>query len=421
MEKEDTLIFSLCESDFCRLCGLSNTSGFMIYEKDDLADPTIADLINRYLPIQVSDDDIYPKKICINCKCQLDMLVKFINDLSDGQQFLQNLYQMYKIKQSSLSADYTDNIDEGISYTIHQNTKDMNIFVCEVCGLQLAHKNELRIHLKKHVVQAQDQEVTAGRFECEQCKKTFAHKKGLNTHLKMHQGDKKYECDVCKKKYFQNGNLQEHMRIHTGEKPFKCTHCSVSFRTSSQLKTHLRCHSGDKPYKCTVCERSFPHTNTLKLHLRRHFNDRQYSCEYCPKSFFDRTALVRHSRIHTGEKPYFCNMCNKEFATVTNFNKHKKIHTRDKYSTVWELTTKFCKDSSDVDYVSATIINNEILDEQNKTQDLFLTDNQIKDLNVDLQNSSDNNLDDLLNVNTSFTSLNSISFNESILELNDNT
>lgn len=42
-----------------------------------------------------------------------------------------------------------------------------------------------------------------------------------------------------------------------------------------------------------------------------------------------------------------------------------------------------------------------------------------QDLNVDMPSNNDN-LDDLLNVNTSFTSLNSISFSESILELDEN-
>lgn len=55
METSETeTIFSLCQSDICRLCGLSNLSGFPIYEKEDSAELTIADLINRYLPIQVS-------------------------------------------------------------------------------------------------------------------------------------------------------------------------------------------------------------------------------------------------------------------------------------------------------------------------------------------------------------------------------
>lgn len=46
-------IFSLSQLDICRLCGLSNSPGFLIYDKVDACELTVADLINRYLPIQV--------------------------------------------------------------------------------------------------------------------------------------------------------------------------------------------------------------------------------------------------------------------------------------------------------------------------------------------------------------------------------
>lgn len=54
METSTEPAFSLSQSDICRLCGLSNASGFLIYEKADAAELTIADLINRYLPVKVS-------------------------------------------------------------------------------------------------------------------------------------------------------------------------------------------------------------------------------------------------------------------------------------------------------------------------------------------------------------------------------
>lgn len=53
MEISDQM-FSLRQSDICRLCGLNNSSRFQIYKKVDVAELSIADLINRYLPIQVN-------------------------------------------------------------------------------------------------------------------------------------------------------------------------------------------------------------------------------------------------------------------------------------------------------------------------------------------------------------------------------
>lgn len=47
-------IFSLSQSSICRLCGSYNSAEFNIYEKVDADELTFAELINNYLPIEVS-------------------------------------------------------------------------------------------------------------------------------------------------------------------------------------------------------------------------------------------------------------------------------------------------------------------------------------------------------------------------------
>lgn len=51
---------------------------------------------------------------------------------------------------------------------------------------------------------------------------------------------------------------------------------------------------------------------------------------------------------------------------------------KEKNSTLWELTTKFQKDSSDIDYMSATIINDDDLGIHERTENLFSNSNQVK-------------------------------------------
>lgn len=51
---------------------------------------------------------------------------------------------------------------------------------------------------------------------------------------------------------------------------------------------------------------------------------------------------------------------------------------KDKNSTVWELTTKFQKTTSEIDYMSAAILNENNLESNNRTDDLFLISNQVK-------------------------------------------
>lgn len=48
---------------------------------------------------------------------------------------------------------------------------------------------------------------------------------------------------------------------------------------------------------------------------------------------------------------------------------------------MWELTTKFQKDSSEVDYINAAIINDnnlDNLDTQNRAEDLIFMSNEVK-------------------------------------------
>lgn len=79
------------------------------------------------------------------------MLVKFIDDLLDGQMFLKNIYKMYKSRQIS-SAEYKPVADErttNFKNTINSKSNDVE-FVSETCGLSLANKNDLKDHLKNH-------------------------------------------------------------------------------------------------------------------------------------------------------------------------------------------------------------------------------------------------------------------------------
>lgn len=45
---------------------------------------------------------------------------------------------------------------------------------------------------------------------------------------------------------------------------------------------------------------------------------------------------------------------------------------------MWELTTKFQKNSSDIDYISASLINDNDLSTRNRAEDLFLISSQEK-------------------------------------------
>lgn len=55
-----------------------------------------------------------------------------------------------------------------------------------------------------------------------------------------------------------------------------------------------------------------------------------------------------------------------------------QTHSKDKNLTIWELTTKFQKGSSEIDYISATLINDNDLGTRDRAEDLFLISSQDK-------------------------------------------
>lgn len=55
-----------------------------------------------------------------------------------------------------------------------------------------------------------------------------------------------------------------------------------------------------------------------------------------------------------------------------------QTHSKDRNSIIWELTTKFQKGSSEIDYISASLINDNDLDTRDRATDLFLISSQDK-------------------------------------------
>lgn len=55
-----------------------------------------------------------------------------------------------------------------------------------------------------------------------------------------------------------------------------------------------------------------------------------------------------------------------------------QIHLKNKSSTVWEITTKLQKSSSEIDFLNATIISDNDLNTHDRTEDLFLISNHVK-------------------------------------------
>ncbi|XP_021929235.1 zinc finger protein 585A-like isoform X2 [Zootermopsis nevadensis] len=206
--------------------------------------------------------------------------------------------------------------------------------VCKICkdtftclGELLSHR---KMHTKEEVEEAMQlcerQGSNPSVYVCEVCGKQLASKLTLKYHMMSHDGDKPFPCETCGKKFPLKTKLQLHQKIHSSKRPYSCSFCNEGFQTKQYKIIHERIHTGEKPYKCTQCTKAFRSRMILNQHMLVHSDLRPFKCSLCDKGFRRRDTLDTHLRIHTGERPYSCNICGRGFKQKGDCNKHQRTH-----------------------------------------------------------------------------------------------
>lgn len=137
-----------------------------------------------------------------------------------------------------------------------------------------------------------------------------------------------FMCDICGVYLAQKMSLVIHLRTHMEKKPFSCELCGKGFITKQFLEDHVRVHTGETPYMCDFCGKQFSRKANMTKHKRTvHLNLRPYECKVCKKAFKTGGALVLHTRIHTGERPYVCDICHRDFTQKPDMTRHRMRHS----------------------------------------------------------------------------------------------
>ncbi|KAB0802005.1 hypothetical protein PPYR_04191 [Photinus pyralis] len=191
-------------------------------------------------------------------------------------------------------------------------------FACDICGKSFVTKPGLRIHSKKHNVEAKED------YPCVECGKVLHTRGGLTSHMNVHRLGRRFMCDVCGKTFTQKVNMQQHVKQHTGDKPHRCDKCGKTFAEKSHLARHYSFHSNVRPFKCDVCQKMYKTERCLKVHSLVHAAARPFVCTYCNKGFLSSTKLKQHHNVHTGERPYACKYCDRTFTNYPNWLKHTR-------------------------------------------------------------------------------------------------
>ena len=111
--------------------------------------------------------------------------------------------------------------------------------ICPICGIMMASKKTLSIHLQQHQEEGQLKDC-----DVEGC----GYRGNLNNlwqHKKSKHGPQKLICRICETEFQNKSNLNRHVkRIHEFEvhRSFKCETCGAELSSNQNLKQHLQTH-----------------------------------------------------------------------------------------------------------------------------------------------------------------------------------
>ncbi|XP_041974954.1 zinc finger protein 32-like [Aricia agestis] len=334
----------------CRLCAEEQEATVLIFSAEAEA-MLLQNKLNKYLLIEVEEDDRLPKSICVRCCSKLQMVCDFIDTARRAQDILTqkaaevelNEQILYNIKTEN---DWSDN--ESKINTMEVNVDPMMVLQnCE--GAMSPHSNDVNnsndsedvtyMHavdredvtiklIKKYpdTCDNEDNEDTNKPFSCVICNRSFLSEFALKNHTWIHdkeEGDNvKYTCNECGVRCVSKATLLTHLKKHT--KRGQCMICGRVFRTQTNLDLHMANHTlVGKSFVCKVCGRSYNTHSCLKNHSIAHSNERPYKCHICKKGFKRNQDLKFHINQHTGAKPYKCPFCDKSFASSGNCYSHR--------------------------------------------------------------------------------------------------
>lgn len=210
----------------------------------------------------------------------------------------------FETKQVSMDSPYTH--DHIVNDTQNRTeTKNSELYGCEVCGKKLKTKSNYTNHRKMHSRKdnngvhntASSTTVQRRVYLCNICGHNCGSSSNLGVHLRRHNGQSVCECSVCGKGFPRRSDLVMHMRKHTGEKPFICPTCQRGFSRLDKLRIHIRTHTGEKPYNCP-CGRAYAQKNDLKTHQKRNSCGQNFDIAKLQASY-PRTICIKSPKHQT--------------------------------------------------------------------------------------------------------------------------
>ncbi|CAG9802861.1 unnamed protein product [Chironomus riparius] len=197
-------------------------------------------------------------------------------------------------------------------------------YYCDICGKNSNIKNDLLMHMRKHLSKASRE-----KFSCSFCDTAVLSKTALTNHLKTFHSDviEIHPCDYsnCDKHFTTRTKLLQHRKSVHDTGKFPCDYCEKHFTTKQYLQKHIKqCHTAKILESCEICGKQFPKGIQIKRHMQIHDEKQHCYYENCDKVFQFKTSLLNHIKFHhtKNDATVPCSQCQLNFPTIKHLNRH---------------------------------------------------------------------------------------------------
>ncbi|XP_023298755.2 transcription factor grauzone-like isoform X1 [Lucilia cuprina] len=372
----------------CRLClkDIPKESSIKLYENLDTSSDSLemVKLIEKYLEIEIKQNDIVSTIICQDCYDHLEEFHRFSQQVAEKQLTLRNEFMDVNLKKEfnfdddgdawdnddqedkiemdpkettqmtincpiSMFKDESENDDDDDNDEKEMPTEDLmdtvigNVEKDIIAPDSVAVNEEEDDDFLPDQISSEDDDVPL--IKLKSTKKTKnAKTKRKRTPAKTREIKEKKPakkklsaqeevamsmdlvCDICQTRVETWKELREHFLLaHTKTPYIKC--CDITYRKPRELIEHLEWHKNPDMFKCQICDKNMSSARNLTIHITSEHPDEAdsvefYECEHCSKRIRNYNLFKKHLRSHNKDKEVECHICNKRCATIYRLRNH---------------------------------------------------------------------------------------------------
>ncbi|XP_055314295.1 zinc finger protein 726-like [Sitodiplosis mosellana] len=319
------------EADRCRLCYTQAIEYFDIFE-NAASMPTIIDTLKQYFHDEVSDSDILPKVICIECWDKVESFRKFSEEVIALREEYLRQHINNAVKDESDEEYAVPNVEPEF----HREMVCIDLLRPTKVMMGEGDENMELEESKLHYGSGNEQGFSDGNEVYDELiDRNELPESGEGTRLPRHISEVSPEqqqqiidqycdmsCDFCEATFRTLQEAIQHYKVRHNNQPkgyVKC--CSLKLSENSLMNAHIVYHLNPEVFKCQICGEVKKTYQSYQQHKLKHFN--QFTCDICQKVFTVFSSIERHIlNVHATKAKFPCDQCDQSFKT----RKHLEIH-----------------------------------------------------------------------------------------------